>query len=146
MNHIKENPSSHRITHWLERLEWQTEALLEDIVLDSLSTKDRLTLAVQYLQQMQRFLQLSQQIEVNTRSTEEQAVIESMKAWMRGEPDEVGTAVHLRPHPPPPMRGEPDEVGHAVDPVPCQPTAMLADERMRGEPDEVGHAVDPVPC
>ena len=85
MNHIKENPPNHRITRWLERLEWQTEALLEDIVLDDLSPKDRLTLAAKYIQHIQHFFLLSQQIEVNTRSAEEQAVIEAMKAWMRGE-------------------------------------------------------------
>ena len=85
MHHINENSPNHRITRWLERLESQTEALLQDIVLDDLTPKDRLILAAKYLQHIQHFFLLSQHIEANTKSAEEQAVIESMKAWMRGE-------------------------------------------------------------
>jgi len=161
MRHTKEQAPNQRITRWLERLEWQIEALLEDVVLDDLSTKDRLTLATRYIQQMQHFLRLSQQVEANTRSNEEQAVIESMKAWMRGEHTSEAFDLDQSSSPPFLMPDEPGEAGTAVPPHVCQPITTLDEAQEAGtavpphacqpmttlaEPGEVGKAVPPHAC
>lgn len=77
-----------RLEHWLTQLEEQTHLLLEDIDLEELSSKDRVSLALKMLSQIQHFLTIQQKSAapaVSAANNQVNILLQDLRRRMRGE-------------------------------------------------------------
>jgi hypothetical protein len=77
-----------RIEHWISQLEEQARLLLRDIDIEEINHKERISLALKMMNQIQHFLSMQQRTEVSTPANNNvNIMLQNLMQQMRGEED-----------------------------------------------------------
>jgi hypothetical protein len=77
-----------RIEHWISQLEEQARLLLRDIDIEEINHKERLSLALKMMSQIQHFVSMQQRTEVSAPANNNvDIMLHNLMQQMRGEED-----------------------------------------------------------
>jgi hypothetical protein len=77
-----------RIEHWISQLEEQARLLLRDIDIEEINHKERISLALKMMSQIQHFLSMQQKTEASTPANNNvNIMLQNLMQQMRGEED-----------------------------------------------------------